>query len=180
MKHQVMCDRILSCEDCPLRYNTTPILPVGNIHRPTIMFVSGAPNISGLSKALLSKAIKNIGLIENVHTYHTSVVKCNPPNNRKPRSKEIEACIRYLIMETQLIKPVCIVLLGTTPTKRVLLYGKSMTELAGRYEEAVNIRGLDYRGNVMPTFHPSFVIKGGVTYQTYLTYLKIMIAKMLQ
>lgn len=44
-----------------------------------------------------------------------NIVKCRPPNNRKPHPNEIRACLPYLIKQIQQFNPKIIVALGATP-----------------------------------------------------------------
>ncbi len=102
------------CHDCPLR--ATCSYPVGGSGKGFIMFIGEAPGKTedkygipfiGMSGRLLRKSVGN-------DNYFTNAVKCRPPDNRKPKSEEIEACFPHLIDEINTVKPSLIVYIGTT------------------------------------------------------------------
>lgn len=104
-----------------------------------IMFVGEAPGKSedeqgrpfvGLAGRVLEQALKNAG-ISREDVYITNVVKCRPPNNRRPLRDEINTCIRYLEREIELINPLIICILGST-AYRTLLNGKSIMNDRGK------------------------------------------------
>lgn len=104
------------CNECDLRKTCRrPVYGSGNTES-AIMFIGEAPGetednvsipFSGLSGRVLRKAVGN-------NHYFTNVVKCRPPNNRKPTSKEIKACYHWLQEEIETVKPSLIVFLGRT------------------------------------------------------------------
>ena len=52
--------------------------------------------------------------------YITNIVKCRPPQNRKPLPDEIAACLPYLHRQLELIQPKVIVALGGTAAEALL------------------------------------------------------------
>ena len=88
-----------------------------------------------------------------------NVLKCrpNPPpgelDNRTPRPDEMATCLPYLREQIQLIQPRVIVALGGTAVEG--LFSMSDAQITRR-------RGnwMDFLGTpVMPTFHPSYVLR---------------------
>jgi|SRR3972149_93061 len=82
-----------------------------------------------------------------------NIVKCRPPNNRKPTTLEIKACLPYLIEQINEMNPKIIVSLGAVPS----------SVLVNKKEVIANI-GKIFRskyGNVIMIFpHPSFILRG--------------------
>ncbi len=124
------------------------------------MFVGEAPGAEedttgrpfvGAAGRLLDKIIAAIGL-KREDVYITNVVKCRPPNNRKPTSDEMEACEPFLFNEIEVVKPKLIVTLGATPLTSLLNIKEGITKTRGQF---YNFQGIP----VMPTFHPAFLLR---------------------
>jgi DNA polymerase len=81
-----------------------------------------------------------------------NIVKCRPPGNRAPEAEEAAACLHFLQEQLALLKPKVIVTLGATALKHLLgLENASITKMRGHW--------LAYEGvDVMPTFHPSYLL----------------------
>ncbi len=82
--------------------------------------------------------------------YVCNVVKCRPPENRKPELDEMAACLPYLNEQLELIQPRVIVALGATAVQGLFGTTEGITRLRGKWKS--------YRGqiDVMPTFHPAY------------------------
>ena len=125
-----------------------------------LMFIGEAPGADEDAKArpfvgaagrLLDKIIEAIGL-KREDVYITNVVKCRPPNNRKPTVEEIESCEPFLFREIDVIKPKMIVTLGATPLFSLLRVKEGITKVRGHFYSFHDIP-------VMPTFHPAFLLR---------------------
>lgn len=81
-----------------------------------------------------------------------NIVKCRPPNNRKPNPSEIRACFPYLIKQIQQFNPKIIVALGATPCS-VLINRKEVVANIGK------IFKTKY-GDVIVFPHPAYVLRG--------------------
>ena len=124
------------------------------------MFIGEAPGrdedaqgrpFVGRAGQLLRKIIAAMKFRED-EVYITNIVKCRPPDNRVPHREEQEACLPYLWRQIELIRPKVIVTLGKTPTDIFAPGREGMTARRGRFG--------DYRGiPVMPTFHPSYLVR---------------------
>jgi DNA polymerase len=152
--------QIMDCQFCPLFKTRTQAVPGEGNRKAQLMFVGEAPGkeedlqgrpFVGRAGQLLTRIIKAMGFERN-QVYIANVVKCRPPENRTPRPDEIKACSLYLIKQIDLIKPKIIVALGKVAAEFLLPSTKSMTELRGNFDQ--------YQGiPVMPTFHPSYLIR---------------------
>lgn len=152
--------KILSCDRCELsRYRKNPVPGEGSL-QAELMFVGEAPGrdedikgrpFVGRAGQLLTKIIKAMNY-RRQDVYITNVIKCRPPHNRNPHQAEIEKCQEYLLTQIELIKPRVIVSLGKVATDFFLHSSLSMTSLRGRFYEYGQIR-------LMPTFHPSYLIR---------------------
>jgi uracil-DNA glycosylase len=152
--------QVLSCRLCPLHRLRTNAVPGEGDRAAELMFIGEAPGrdedaqgrpFVGRAGQLLRKIIAAMKFRED-EVYITNIVKCRPPDNRVPHREESEACVPYLLRQIELIRPRVIVLLGKTPTDRFLPSRQGMTARRGNFG--------DYRGiPVMPTFHPSYLIR---------------------
>lgn len=125
-----------------------------------LMFIGEAPGAEedatgrpfvGQAGRLLDKIIAAIGF-KREDVYITNVVKCRPPNNRKPTPDEMQACEPFLFNEIELIKPKIIVTLGATPLTCLLGTKEGITKTRGQF---YYFQGIP----VMPTFHPAFLLR---------------------
>jgi uracil-DNA glycosylase len=152
--------QILVCKLCTLHKFRTKAVPGEGNRSAELMFVGEGPGrdedvqgrpFVGRAGQLLRKIIAAMTFRED-EVYITNMVKCRPPDNRVPHHEEIEACSPYLARQIELIRPKVIVTLGKTPTDHFAPGREGMTARRGRFG--------DYRGiPVMPTFHPSYLVR---------------------
>ncbi len=111
----------------------------------------GSPFV-GKAGQLLDKMITAMGFSRE-EVYVMNIVKCRPPDNRKPRPEEMQACSGYLHHQIELIAPQVIVALGATALEGLLGESGGITRLRGKFRL--------YRGEiaVMPTFHPAYLLR---------------------
>ncbi len=158
----------LTCERCGLANGRTQVVfGVGNAGAD-LMFVGEGPGAEedkqgipfvGRAGGLLTQLIEGIGLTRD-DVYIANVVKCRPPGNRDPLPDEIAACSPWLDRQLELIAPRVVVTLGNFATKLLLQTKDGITKLRGReftYERA------GHRAVLVPTFHPSAVLRSGGT-----------------
>ena len=108
----------------------------------------------GRSGQLLDKLIvEELGL-DRSQVQVTNVVRCRPPGNRDPQEDEIAACRPYLERQLDLVRPAVVVTLGNFAARFMLDTKEGVTRLRGR--------SYPCRGAVLvPTYHPSFVLRNG-------------------
>ncbi len=152
-----------ACTRCALSAGrTTVVFGVGN-PQAQLMFVGEGPGrdedlqgepFVGRSGQLLDRVIgEELGLGRE-DVYIANVVKCRPPGNRDPLPTEVASCRPYLEQQIQLVDPMVIVTLGNFATRLLLDATAGIRQL----------RGSAYpygRAFVVPTFHPSFVLRSG-------------------
>jgi len=84
--------------------------------------------------------------------YVTNIVKCRPPQNRKPLPDEIAACIPYLHRQLEIIRPKVILTLGGTAAEGMLGVRRSLGELRNRVHT--------YNGiPLVVTYHPAALLR---------------------
>lgn len=85
-----------------------------------------------------------------------NIVKCRPPNNRKPKPAEIRACLPNLYKQIGDMRPKLIVTLGSVPTS-VLINRKEVLRNIGKIFQSKF-------GYVIVFPHPSFILRGMKAY----------------
>ncbi len=102
----------------------------------------------GSAGRILDRALHEAG-IKREAVFITNIVKCRPPNNRKPVADEIKSCLPYLVRQINIIKPEVIVALGSVAKE-------SVETLCTRDQGNLRI------GNafVFQTYHPAAVLYG--------------------
>jgi len=158
-----------TCQLCRLsKTRNVVVFGEGNPHAK-IMFIGEGPGATedatgrpfvGRAGELLTRIIeKGIG-IPRSEVYIANIVKCRPTVNqemkkdRPPEPDEVEACTPYLLRQIELIAPKVIVALGGPSTKFLLKTHVGITKLRGQWGEFMGIP-------VMPTYHPSYVLRNG-------------------
>ncbi len=160
---------VRECTQCSLWQRRRNAVPgEGNIDAQ-VVFVGEAPgyweNVKGLpfvgsAGKVLDGLLEGIGLPRE-SVFITNIVKCRPPENRDPRSAEVETCTSlYLNRQIGLIKPKVVVALGRHSTAYILSkagFDKivSITESRGKVYR-VKIVGLSFV--VVPMYHPASVL----------------------
>jgi DNA polymerase len=145
------------CELCPNRTNAVP--GEGNPHARMVLVgegpgatedATGRPFV-GQAGQLLDSILEAID-VPRSSVYITNIVKCRPPQNRKPLPDEISACIPYLHRQLDLIAPKVIVAMGGTAGEALLGVRKSLGELRGKVHT--------YNGiPLVVTYHPAALLR---------------------
>ena len=153
-------EKVLSCRLCPLSSLRNRAVPGEGDKKAELMFIGEAPGrdedaqgrpFVGRAGQLLTKIIEAMKW-KREEVFITNVVKCRPPDNRTPLPDEVEKCSPYLVRQIELIRPKVIVTLGKVATDVFIPGRKSMGERRGKFVDHQGIR-------IMPTFHPSYVVR---------------------
>ncbi len=161
------------CTRCPLAAGRTNVVfGVGDVNAD-LMFVGEGPGrdedlkgepFVGRSGHLLDRVLQEELGIGRDRVYISNTVKCRPPGNRDPHPAEVASCRPYLERQIDLIGPRVIVTLGNFATRLLLDSTRGIKQLRGRAYPYTQVPSRDAAsGNVMvvPTFHPSFVLRSG-------------------
>ena len=106
----------------------------------------------GRSGKLLDKLLQNAGIDINQDVYFCNVVKCRPPQNRRPTKIEIQENLPWLYQQIKLVNPSVIVVVGATALEAILKIKSPISILRGEW--------IDWEGKlVMPVFHPSYLLR---------------------
>lgn len=162
-------EEALQCKKCKLCATRTKVVFGEGNPNADIMFIGEGPGkqedlqgrpFVGRAGELLTRIIeKGIG-IPRPRVYIANIVKCRPTvdlkflKDRPPEFDEIESCTPYLLKQIAIIRPSVIVALGNPSTKFLLKTTRGITKMRGNWG--------DFEGvPVMPTYHPSYVLRNG-------------------
>jgi uracil-DNA glycosylase family 4 len=153
---EVLNLEIRSCTLCDLYQGRILAVPGEGPSHAEIMLVGEAPGneedrtgrpFIGRAGKLLNLALNQAGLSRE-EVYITSVIKCRPPKNRKPKVREVRCCLPYLLSQMELINPRLVCLMGNVAIQAVLgTHG--VTELHGKI----------FQNRYLTTFHPAAVLR---------------------
>ena len=162
-----IAQEIANCRRCPLGDQRTNAVPGEGDPDADLVFVGEAPGhdedvsgrpFVGRAGQLLTQMIQAMGL-RREDVFICNVLKCRPPGNRAPNAGEVEACWQYLVRQLQVIRPKVIVTLGNPATQALLNTRTGITRMRGQWQQLPEI-GEGLTGTaVMPTFHPSYVLR---------------------
>jgi DNA polymerase len=175
-KLDFLFQKIKDCGRCPLCTTRTQLVFGEGNPDSRVVFIGEGPGreedlqgrpFVGRSGQLLSEAIFEVFQWDRENYFIANLVKCRPTVNgqmikdRPPEKTEIEACRPILSMQLEIIKPEAIVAVGSSSAKALLNTDQGITGIRGKWHDFQGIR-------LMPTFHPSYVLRnGGKTSEQY-------------
>ncbi len=152
--------QICNCLNCGLgKTRTKFVFGIGNPNAD-VMVIGEAPGADedaqgepfvGRAGQLLTKILEAIQF-KREDVFIANILKCRPPNNRKPNPDEVEQCEPYLWKQIELIKPKIILCVGLTAAQTLLKTEASLTSL----------RATVHNYHDVPTFvtyHPAALLR---------------------
>lgn len=158
-----------NCMRCKLHATRNTIVYGEGNPEASIMFIGEGPGkdedlqgrpFVGKAGQLLTAVIEKGMKLKRSDVYITNVVKCRPTVNmelkrdRPPDDEETAACGPFLKQQIEIINPKIIVTLGNPSTKFLVNPKEGITKIHGVWHLYNNIP-------VMPTFHPSYILRNG-------------------
>jgi uracil-DNA glycosylase family 4 len=149
---------VMRCTKCPLSLTRSCAVPGEGPPDADVVVIGegpgrnedlqGRPFVGAAGRQL--DALLKVAGVGRSQVYITNVVKCRPPENRRPTGAEADACQPYLERQLGLVRPKVVVLLGDSALKR-FLPEESLGTAHGR---------LFRRGefSLFPTYHPAAMI----------------------
>jgi DNA polymerase len=158
---EVLAETVRGCTRCALHAGRTQTVFARGTGSSGLCFVGEGPGADedaqgfpfvGKAGHLLDRMIEAMGFGRD-DVYVCNIVKCRPPENRKPEPEEMAACMPYLAEQLEVLSPEVIVALGATAVQGLFGTSEGITRLRGRWKL--------YRGRVpvMPTFHPAYLLR---------------------
>jgi uracil-DNA glycosylase family 4 len=152
--------QIAQCSNCPLCEGRARTVPGEGDSAARLMLIGEGPGAKedatgrpfvGAAGELLNGILKAIN-IPRESVFIANIVKCRPPQNRKPLPDEVAACLPYLRRQVALIRPKVIIALGGTAAESLLGVRKSL----GQLREQVHL----YGGiPLVVTYHPAALLR---------------------
>ncbi len=139
-----------------------------------LMFVGEGPGAEedeqgepfvGVAGQLLTKMIQAMGWTRET-VYIANVVKCRPTTkdgeNRPGNPQEVAECYPFLRKQIVAVRPLVVVAMGNLAMRTILdLDDESpgITRMRGKWHDREFIEILRHPVRIMPTFHPSFLLR---------------------
>jgi uracil-DNA glycosylase len=153
---------VSQCQGCTLACSRTQtVFADGNPTAP-LMIIGEAPGqqedetgkpFVGRAGKLLTQLMAQVGINRATDVYIANILKCRPPNNRKPLAEEVTACFPFLVQQIQLVQPKLLILAGSTAVEGVLGLKTPISKLRGQLIDT------PFGMPAMPIFHPSYLLR---------------------
>ena len=155
-------EQVKTCKECALHLSRTQtVFGVGNTQSDWFIIgeapgseedVKGEPFV-GRAGQLLNSMLLAMGLPRN-EIFIANILKCRPPNNRDPKTDEVDACRKYLKRQLELIKPKIILALGRIAAQNLLKSDMPIGKMRGN--------SYLYPNSNLPvvvTYHPAYLLR---------------------
>lgn len=155
-----------ACRACALAAGRTHVVVSRGNPQARLMVIGEGPGAQedatgqpfvGRAGQLLDQMLASVAIDSNRDAFIANVVKCRPPDNRKPTPAEMAACRPWLERQIRLVDPAVILLAGATALEGVLGIKGGITRLRGQWHSS-DTEALRGR-RLMPIFHPSFLLR---------------------
>lgn len=153
-------NQICTCMNCGLgKTRTKFVFGVGNPNAD-LLVIGEAPGADedkqgepfvGRAGQLLNKILEAVNF-KREEVYIANILKCRPPENRRPHPDEVEQCEPYLWKQIELIKPKFMLCLGLTAAQTLLKTDSSLTNLRASIH---NYHGVP----LFVTYHPAALLR---------------------
>jgi uracil-DNA glycosylase len=152
--------KIHNCQKCPLGATRNRFVFSDGKQDADMMIIGEAPGADedkqgvpfvGRAGQLLTKILEAIE-IDRKDVYIANILKCRPPDNRRPLPTEKDECLPYLNKQIALVKPKMILALGLTAATTLLKQEFKMGDIRGKT--------FIYEGTKMlVTYHPAALLR---------------------
>ncbi|MEY2748025.1 MAG: hypothetical protein RLZZ168_41 [Cyanobacteriota bacterium] len=158
---QQLASACAACRRCGLANGRLQVVVGRGNPRARLLLIGEAPGAQedleglpfvGRSGQLLDRLLQSAGIDSNRDAYICNVVKCRPPDNRKPSAAELAACRPWLEQQIALVDAPLVVLVGASALQGVLGIKGGITTLRGQWRP--------WQGRwLMPILHPSYLLR---------------------
>ena len=156
----ILHDHIHTCMECRLGSTRNSFVFGSGNPNADILIIGEAPGADedaqglpfvGAAGKLLTKILEAINLSRD-EVYIANIIKCRPPENRRPEKDEIAQCEPYLQKQIELIKPAFILALGLTAVNTLFKKNHQMQDIRGK---VMNYHGV----SLLATYHPAALLR---------------------
>ncbi|MBI4460759.1 MAG: uracil-DNA glycosylase [Acidobacteria bacterium] len=154
-------DDLGDCRRCKLWKGRKSIVFGSGNPKAEIVFVGEGPGADedeqglpfvGRAGQLLTDMIEKGMKIPRSEVYICNIIKCRPPENRKPEKDEVAACRRFVERQIDAVRPRVICALGATAAETLLDRREAMGKLRGQWYE---FHGFP----LLVSYHPAFLLR---------------------
>jgi DNA polymerase len=151
---------IRGCERCRLCQGRTNTVPGEGNPRARLMCIGEGPGATedetgrpfvGKAGSLLDQVLAAIDCPRET-VFIANIVKCRPPQNRKPLPDEATACLSYLHRQIALVQPTVLLALGGTAAEWLLGVKRSLGDMRNQVHRYGNIP-------LIVTYHPAALLR---------------------
>ena len=157
---EALANVVRTCTRCRLAETRTHAVPGEGNPEADFMCVGEGPGATedetgrpfvGAAGQLLDQILGAIDLPRET-VFIANIVKCRPPQNRKPLPDEAAACLPYLHRQIALVKPRVLLALGGTAAEHLLGVKKSLGDLRNQVHRYGDIP-------LVVTYHPAALLR---------------------
>lgn len=151
---------IHNCLECELGHTRKSFVFGSGNPKSKILIIGEAPGADedeqgvpfiGRAGQLLTKILEAINFSRD-EVYIANIIKCRPPENRRPKPAEVEQCEPYLKKQIEILNPEFILALGLTAVNTLLKGDYKMKDVRGKI--------LEYEGKkLLITYHPAALLR---------------------
>ncbi|MFN2354116.1 MAG: uracil-DNA glycosylase, partial [Desulfopila sp.] len=105
---------------------------------------------------MVARMLKAIHL-STEEAFVTNLIKCGIETTSQPQARHIDACFAYLQRQIAATQPDIICTMGRVSSRALLQVARPLSQLRGRFHDYR--LGQDRTIPVMPTYHPTFLLK---------------------
>ena len=138
----VLSDVIGRCQLCELHTARKQAIGGEGNAEAELMVITDAPVDGALftaeNQTMLQRMLQAIN-IDLSDVYITTLVKCQPPEQRAPFTSEMICCDEYLSAQIKLIQPKIILVLGERASQQLLVSQKSLADLRLRQYQHMGV-----------------------------------------
>lgn len=155
-----VAETIRECRLCALCDGRTNTVPGEGNPQATLMCIGEGPGANedaqgrpfvGAAGKLLDQILSAIECPRET-VFIANIVKCRPPQNRKPLPDEAAACLPYLHRQIALVKPKVLLAMGGTAAEHLLGVKRSLGALRGQVHRYGEIP-------LIVTYHPAALLR---------------------
>lgn len=154
------------CSLCGLAAGRTRLVVDRGNPAAKVLFVGEAPGekedlagkaFVGRSGRLLDEMLRKEGFETDRDALIANVVKCRPPDNRRPSPQEAASCLPFLRKQIELVGPRWIALLGATAVRHLVPDRKSlpMEDQVGAFFKHSAYPGIQ----LIALYHPAYILR---------------------
>ncbi|MFP4035825.1 MAG: uracil-DNA glycosylase [Desulfovermiculus sp.] len=163
----LLSKRIRACKACELARTRIHALPGAGNDQARLMIIAQAPgdqedleqrHFIGPSGHIFDQLLSHARVSRN-ELFLTNLLKCRLPKNRRPKQREIEACLPFLQEEVYIVNPEILIPLGFYATRSVL-YLNNIQFPQAKSDSAQFFGRLFWQGQkkVYPLPHPAALL----------------------